>query len=223
MGEYLPLQSLRCFVSVVLYSNISPPGKICWYTLNRGVSNIFSHCFIVCTFKRCRSCYFAAHKIEEKGFPPFICDMTGGTGLLEYTEQEIEPQEILDMEMRICLALEFRLHKTTPCSFRDRFIQASFIGDGGAWPALPNKKFISMVDYLLDVSLQSYNLISKSSSTVAASAVYLARKTLQVKDSHGQIWSPTLKHYTSYSACDMGKAFEAIEHTEPDIKSISLC
>eukprot|EP00814_Leptocylindrus_danicus_P010824 CAMPEP_0116034766 /NCGR_PEP_ID=MMETSP0321-20121206/19856_1 /TAXON_ID=163516 /ORGANISM="Leptocylindrus danicus var. danicus, Strain B650" /LENGTH=409 /DNA_ID=CAMNT_0003511247 /DNA_START=67 /DNA_END=1296 /DNA_ORIENTATION=- len=149
------------------------------------------------------SCYFAAHKIEERGFPPFIVDMTGGTGLLEYTEQDIDPQEILDMEMRICLALKFRLHKTTPCSFRDRFIQASFVGDGDAWPTIPSNKFISMVDYLLDVSLQSYDLISKSSSAIAASAIYLARKTLDLKDSHGLIWSPTLKHYTTYSANDM--------------------
>lgn len=147
-----------------------------------------------------------AHKIEEVELPPLLKDEIN-VGLLEHNNvtKSLKRQDVLDAETRICGALEFRFHKTTPLSYIDRFIHASAVGNGCLWPSTPNKIFSSLVLYLIDVSLLSKDLVSTHSSLVAAAAVYLARCTLGITCPKGIFWNDTLAYYTSYGVSDLRK------------------
>lgn len=149
-----------------------------------------------------------AHKIEEVELPPLLKDEIN-VGLLEHNNvtKSLKRQDVLDAETRICGALEFRFHKTTPLSYIDRFIHASAVGNGCLWPSTPNKIFSSLVLYLIDVSLLSKDLVSTHSSLVAAAAVYLARCTLGITCPKGIFWNDTLAYYTSYGVSDLRKLF----------------
>ena len=116
-------------------------------------------------------------------------------------------QDVLDAEMHICETLEFRLHRTTPLCYFDRFLHASVVGDGHMWPSRPNRTLVSLVSYLNDVSLLSEKIAIFHPQQVAASAIYLARCTLGIVDPFGLLWTDTLAHYTGYRVWDLSKYY----------------
>jgi len=65
-----------------------------------------------------------------------------------------------------------------------------------------------MTAYLLEMALLSPKLSVEAGdgagpSRTAASAVYLARATVGVRDLEGCIWGDTMRYYTGYSADDL--------------------
>lgn len=97
------------------------------------------------------------------------------------------------MESDVCGALEFRLSTTTTSHFVSRFVRAS----GGSL----NEQML--VNYFIELMLLDYSCITKLPSLLAASATYLARATLRRGNDFGQIWTPTLRHYTGYNVAEL--------------------
>ena len=56
------------------------------------------------------------------------------------------------------------------------------------------KKLPHLANYLVELALQDYNMLKFASSRVAAAAVSLARRTLNLSPT----WTPTLAYYTEY-------------------------
>ncbi len=108
-----------------------------------------------------------------------------------YTEYQI-----VKMEQKICSTLRFHLQIATPCHFAHRFLRASYISSNQyhhpyAAAALrppacsfswENDTMRFMVDYLLELAMLEYHCVYWEPSVVAASAVYLARATLNIRD-----------------------------------------
>jgi len=65
--------------------------------------------------------------------------------------------------------------------------------------------FQYMTEYLLELALLQPEFVDFRASLVAASALYLARATLGIRDKNGKIWNKTLIFFTTYSADDLSK------------------
>ena len=134
-------------------------------------------------------------------------------------------KEITKMEHDICNVLKFRFYEhVTPLHFIHRFFRASDVsfhqhhesaGDETAidnnanshvqginWGSNPVYQF--MTEYILELALLKPRFVGMKASKVAAAALYLARATLGLRDSNGNIWNETLSFYTTYEAGDLG-------------------
>lgn len=95
-------------------------------------------------------------------------------------------EQVLVMEKAILGKLEWYLTVPTPYVFLIRYIKAS----------IPDQELENMVFFLAELGLMHYTtMISYSSSIMAASAVYAARRTLNMTPP----WSDTLRLHTGYS------------------------
>ncbi|KAF8395747.1 hypothetical protein HHK36_019698 [Tetracentron sinense] len=94
-------------------------------------------------------------------------------------------EQVLAMEKAILGKLEWCLTVPTPYVFLVRFIKAS----------VPDHEMENMVFFLAELGLMHYSTIMYCPSMLAASAVYVARSTLN----KSPLWSETLKHNTGYS------------------------
>lgn len=110
------------------------------------------------------------------------------------------------MEMSVCAALRFRLWQVTPYQFVYEFLRASHACSNAAClPTSHHHVFRNMVHYLMEIARVPYELANRSPSLITAAAIYLARATLGLRDASADattnvIWTPTLQHYTGYSA-----------------------
>ena len=64
---------------------------------------------------------------------------------------------------------------------------------------------VQLACYLAERTLQEYGMVKFLPSTVAATAVYIARKSLKRHP-----WSPTLVKYTNYDESDMAPCAESM-------------
>ncbi|KAM7513212.1 hypothetical protein LguiB_012087 [Lonicera macranthoides] len=76
-----------------------------------------------------------------------------------------------------------------------RFIQAAQTSY-----KVPRVELEFLANYLAELTLTEYGFLKFLPSLVAASAVFLARWTL---DQSNQPWNPTLEHYTNYKAAEL--------------------
>ena len=90
---------------------------------------------------------------EVKDFV-FVCD------------KAYSKEEILEMEGRIILSVEFNLTSTSPLRFLERYAILSGT----------DLKTIMLARYLLELSLIEFNMIKYNSNNMASSALYLAYK-----------------------------------------------
>jgi len=133
------------------------------------------------------SCLLIASKYEEIYQLPvndlvFLCAET-------YTRQDI-----LDMEWAVLTELDFKIYGPTAHPFLVRFLRA----------ANADTRTTQLASFLLDGTLQNYQLLQYRPSQLAAAAVMIARRTnwtlLMGKYlSMAVLWTPTLAHYTDYS------------------------
>jgi hypothetical protein len=93
-----------------------------------------------------------------------------------------QPQ-IIQMEENVLRTLEYRITIPSAHAFLVRFLKA----------AHADKKIVQLSCYILDGTLQSYNLLHYLPSQLAAAAVYIARRTIG-----RNAWSPTLLKYATY-------------------------
>lgn len=121
-----------------------------------------------------------AAKYEEI-YPPELRD------LVYITDRAYNKQEILEMENDIIKTLDYYFTVPTIHTFLCRYLKA----------AHADRTMVQLACYLTERSLQEYTMLRFLPSTIAATAVYLSRKTL-----NRHPWSPTLMKYTNLDESD---------------------
>ncbi|KAJ0666471.1 putative cyclin domain-containing protein [Helianthus annuus] len=134
------------------------------------------------------TCMLVASKYEEICAPRVeeFCFITDST----YTRADV-----LEMEHQILDVLSFQLSVPTIKKFLRRFLLAA----QSSYKA-PVIELEFLANYLAELSQIEYRFVKFLPSLIAASAVYLAKWTL---DQNEDPWNATLEHYTSYKAPEL--------------------
>ncbi|KAF3536782.1 hypothetical protein F2Q69_00018936 [Brassica cretica] len=111
------------------------------------------------------------------------------------TDNTYLKDEVLDMESAVLNYLKFEMSAPTVKCFLRRFSRAAQ-GVHGA----PCMQLECMASYIAELSLLEYTMLSHPPSLVAASAIFLAKYTL---DPTRRPWNSTLRHYTQYEAMEL--------------------
>ncbi|CAN0877675.1 CYCA2-2 [Linum grandiflorum] len=158
------------------------------------------------------TCMLIASKYEEICAPRVeeFCFITDNT----YTKEELLDVQVLEMESRVLNLLHFQLSVPTPKTLLRRFIQAAQTSYKD-----PCVELELLANYLAELTLVEYNFIKILPSLVAASAVFLARWTLNQSDNP---WNPTLEHYTNYKAPELKSTVLALEDLQLNVTSCPL-
>jgi len=122
-----------------------------------------------------------AAKYEEI-YPPEFRD------LVYITDRAYNKQEILEMESEIVNTLYYQFTIPTIHSFLCRYLKA----------AHADRAMVQLACYLAERTLQEHSMIKFLPSVIAATSVYIARKSLRRHP-----WSPTLLKYTNYDEDDL--------------------
>ena len=99
------------------------------------------------------------------------------------------------MEERILKTLEYNITIPSAHAFLVRFLKA----------AHADKRIVQLSCFVLDGTLQSYNLLHYMPSQLAAAAVFIARRTVGRNS-----WSPTLLRYANYREEDITPVARAV-------------
>ncbi|XP_062098584.1 cyclin-A2-2-like [Humulus lupulus] len=153
------------------------------------------------------SCMLIASKYEEICAPRAeeFCFITDST----YTRGEV-----LKMESEVLNLLHFHLSVPTTKTFLRRFIlaaQSSY--------EVPCVELQFMANYLAELTLVDYSFLKFLPSLIAASAVFLARWTLNQSD---HPWNSTLEHYTSYKTSELKDTVLAMEDLQLNTRGCPL-
>ncbi|XP_076894885.1 cyclin-A2-1-like [Bidens hawaiensis] len=142
------------------------------------------------------TCMLIASKYEETIAPRVedFCFITDGT----YTRREV-----LDMERKVVDVLGFHISVSTVTKFLRRFILAA----QSSYKA-PIAELECLANYLAELTLTEYGFLKYLPSLIAASAVFLAKWTL---DQVEHPWNPTLEHHTNYKASDLKETVLALQ------------
>nr|XP_029119507.1 cyclin-A2-1 isoform X2 [Elaeis guineensis] len=153
------------------------------------------------------TCMLIASKYEEICAPRVeeFCFITDNT----YTKAEV-----LKMESQVLNYLGFQLSVPTIKPFLRRFLRAA-----QACYKVPSLALGYLANYLAELTLIDYNFLEFLPSVIAASAVFLARWTLDQSD---QPWNLTLEHYTSYKASDLKATVLALQELQMNSKNCPL-
>jgi len=122
------------------------------------------------------TCLLIASKYEEI-YPPELRD------LVYICDSAYTKDEILDMEETVLKGLKYKITIPSAHAFLVRYLKA----------AHADKKMVQISCYILDGTLQSYNLLRYLPSELAAASVLLARRIVGRNS-----WSPTLLKYAQY-------------------------
>lgn len=153
------------------------------------------------------ACMLIASKYEEICAPRVedFCFITDNT----YTRDEV-----LKMESEVLNLLHFQLAVPTTKTFLRRYIQVAQCSY-----KVPCVELELLANYLAELTLVEYNFLKFLPSLIAASAIFLARWTLNQSE---HPWNPTLEHYTSYKATALKASVLALEDLQSNTKSCSL-
>jgi hypothetical protein len=99
------------------------------------------------------------------------------------------------MEEKILKTLEYNITIPSAHAFLVRFLKA----------AHADKRIVQLSCFILDGTLQSYNLLHYLPSQLAAAAVFIARRTVGRNS-----WSPTLLKYANYREEDIMPIAKAV-------------
>ncbi|CAL9138803.1 unnamed protein product [Musa acuminata var. zebrina] len=150
---------------------------------------------------------FGCRKYEEIYHPSIenFCDITANA----YNQQEMKK-----MERDILKCLKFEMGSPTINTFLRRFTEAGH-EDGKNWGA----QLEFLASYLAELSLVDYGCVQFLPSVIAASAVFVARFTLNPK-SHP--WNRKLEQCTEYKASDLKDCVHAIHDLQWKKRAASL-
>lgn len=153
------------------------------------------------------SCMLIAAKYEEICSPQVneFCYITDNT---------YQRDEILDMERKVLRELKFELTTPTIKSFLRRFVRAAQVS--GKTPTLA-LEFLG--NYLSELTLMEYGFLGFVPSIVAASAVYMAKLTL---DPSVHPWNTSLRHYTGYKASELEICVRALYKLQTNSDNCTL-
>ncbi len=129
-----------------------------------------------------------ASKYEEI-YPPDLRD------LVYICDHAYSKEKILEMETNMLRALDYRITVPSAHAFLVRFLKA----------AHADRRIVQLSCYILDGTLQSYNLLHFLPSQLAAAAVLIARKAAGRNS-----WSPTLLKYAKYCEEDIIPVAKAV-------------
>lgn len=137
-----------------------------------------------------------ASKFEEIR-SPFIEDW------IWISDEAYTRDQILRMEKIMLEVLDFNMGTPTPLHFLRRFSKA----------ARSDAMTHTLSKYLTELSMPEYTMLRFSPSTIAAAAVFLARKMT----GKSPTWNKTLQHYTKYAASDLTQCAMMLNelHTSP--------
>ncbi|CAH9076843.1 unnamed protein product [Cuscuta europaea] len=122
--------------------------------------------------------------------------------------------QVLKMESHVLNLLDFQLSTPTTKKFLRRFVQAAQTSY-----QVPSVELEFMANYLAELTLVDYSFLKILPSLIAASAVFLARWTL---DQSEHPWNPTLEHYTRYKALELKTTVSALQDLQLNTKGSSL-
>lgn len=153
------------------------------------------------------TCMLIASKYEEICAPHVeeFCFITDNT----YTREEV-----LKMESQVLNFLGFQLSVPTTKKFLRRFIQAAQTSY-----KVPCVELEFLANYIAELTLVDYSFLKYLHSLIAASAVFLARWTLNQSD---HPWNATLEHYTTYKASDLKNVVLAMQDLQLNTNGSSL-
>lgn len=149
------------------------------------------------------SCLLIASKYEEI-YPPELRD------LVYICDRAYARNEIIEMEETILKSLEYQITIPSAHAFLVRYLKAGHA----------DKKIVQISCYILDGTLQSYNLLHYLPSQLAAAAVFVARRTVGRNS-----WSPTLLKYASYCEEDIMPVARAVlaekSSSSPELRAVN--
>ncbi|EOA33887.1 hypothetical protein CARUB_v10021378mg [Capsella rubella] len=143
------------------------------------------------------TCMLIASKYEEICAPRIeeFCFITDNT----YTRDQV-----VEMESQVLKHFSFQIYTPTSKTFLRRFLRAAQVS---SYPN-PSLEMEYLANYLTELTLMDYPFLKFLPSVIAASAVFLAKWTLN-QSSHP--WNPTLEHYTTYKASDLKASVHALQ------------
>ncbi|KAL1208127.1 Cyclin-A2-4 [Cardamine amara subsp. amara] len=153
------------------------------------------------------TCMLIASKYEEICAPRIeeLCVITDNS----YTRDQV-----LEMESQVLKHFSFQIYTPTSKTFLRRFLRAA-----QASYANPSLEIEFLANYLTELTLVDYQFLKFIPSVIAASAVFLAKWTLN-QSSHP--WNPTLEHYTTYKASDLKASVQALQDLQLNTKGCLL-
>ncbi|KAJ0267319.1 Cyclin [Hirschfeldia incana] len=154
------------------------------------------------------TCMFIASKYEEI-FAPRIeefCFITDST----YTKDQV-----LEMESQVLKHFSFQIYAPTSKTFLRRFLRAAHASD----LQKPSVEMEYLANYFIELTLIDYEFLKFLPSVIAASAVFLAKWTLN-QSSHP--WNPTLEHYTTFKASDLKASVHALQDLQLNTTGCTL-
>lgn len=128
------------------------------------------------------ACLLIASKYEEI-HPPSVEE------LAYISDNTYRCEQIRKMEAQVLGTLSFQLSVPTVRTFLSRFVRC----------ASSTKMERMLCAYLAELCMLDINWLGRKPSLVAASVLYLARKTLKALDDPTPVWDETLEYYTHYN------------------------
>ncbi|KAM7260280.1 hypothetical protein ACFE04_016021 [Oxalis oulophora] len=120
------------------------------------------------------------------------------------TDNTYTKEEVLKMESVILNFLGFKLSVPTIKSFLRRFLKAAQTSY-----KVPSVELEFLANYLAELTLVEYDFLNFLPSLLAASALFLARWTLNPS---AHPWNQTLEYYTTYKTSELKIAVLALEN-----------
>ncbi|XP_056850151.1 cyclin-A2-4-like isoform X2 [Raphanus sativus] len=151
---------------------------------------------------------FLKRKYEEINAPRIeeLCFITDNT----YTRDEV-----LEMESQVLKHFSFQIYTPTSKTFLRRFLRAA----QASHLMMPSVEMEFLANYLTELTLIECQFLKYLPSVIAASAVFLARWTIN-QSSHP--WNATLEHYTTYKASDLKECVQALQDLQLNTKGCPL-
>jgi cyclin A len=106
------------------------------------------------------------------------------------TDNTYQHGQVLEMEREVLKTLGFNLSTPTVKTFVIRYLKAA--------DSTPGDKLDCLASFLAELTLLEYSFLPYMPSMVAASAIMLARYTLNRPP-----WTTTLEHYAEYTTQDL--------------------
>ncbi|XP_074296211.1 putative cyclin-B3-1 isoform X3 [Silene latifolia] len=132
----------------------------------------------------------------------------GVKDLISISAESYTRKQFLEMEKDILKKLKFRMNLPTPYVFMLRFLKAS----------QSEKKLEHLAFYLIELCLIDYEVLKFRPSLLCASAVYVARCTLNKSPA----WTPLLEKHAHYSKIQIRECAQKILSIHKDASSCLL-
>jgi len=129
---------------------------------------------------------FIASKFEEI-YPPEVKDF------VYISDKAYTGDEIIKMERAILNALKFEIVFPTVHSFGKRFAKAAHL----------EERTENIAFYLIDATLQDYDMLQYKPSIVAAAGINLAERLSTRVSVSSPVWSEAVAEYIGYADCDL--------------------